>query len=333
MSETTTAIRLHQTGGPEVLAYEQIPMPEPGPGEIRLRVEAIGVGYGECLYRMGNYIQETRLPSSLGNHAVGTVEAVGPDVEEPKIGQRISVIPSFQMNRYGVYAQHAIVPATAWAPYFPELSLQDNASIWMQATTAYGALVHYGQVAPGDVVLVTPASGGVGMAALQTAKQAGAITIGTTRHQTKRDAVLQAGADHVVATEEESLTERVQEITNGRGARLIFNALSGTVIDDLAQAVSPGGTIFMYGAIGTQPTVLPLLAVIERGVRLKGYNLYELTYDAANLPAIRRHVADAVRGGHFTPIVGRVFGFDEMAEAHRYLEAGNMSGSVVVLFD
>lgn len=89
----------------------------------------------------------------------------------------------------------------------------------------------------------------------------------------------------------------------------------------------------MYGAIGTQPTVLPLLDVIERGVRLKGYNLYELTYDAANLPEIRRHVADAVRDGHFTPIVGKVFGFDEMAEAHRYLEAGNMSGSVVVLFE
>jgi NADPH:quinone reductase-like Zn-dependent oxidoreductase len=111
MSETTTAIRLHQTGGPEVLAYEPTSMPEPGPGEIRLRVEAIGVGYGECLYRMGNYIQETRLPSSLGNHAVGTVEAVG---EEPKIGQRISVIPSFQMNRYGaIGTQPTVLPLLA----------------------------------------------------------------------------------------------------------------------------------------------------------------------------------------------------------------------------
>ncbi|WP_428340969.1 zinc-dependent alcohol dehydrogenase family protein [Mycobacterium sp.] len=329
MSETT-AIRLHDTGGPEVLTYEQIPMPEPGPGEIRLTVEAIGVGYGECLYRMGRYVQETRLPSSLGNNAVGTVDAIGPGVDEPTVGERISLIPSFQMNRYGVYAQHAIVPATAWAPYFPALSLEDNASIWMQVTTAYGALVHHGQVAAGDFVLITPASGGVGMAAIQTAKQAGATTIGTTRRRAKAEALVAAGADHVIVTDDESLTERVNEITNGRGVRLVFNALTGDIINDLARAVSPGGTIFMYGAIGGQPTELPL-ALINKGVRVQGYTLYELTYHEQNLPGIRRYVADGVRGGYYTPNVGKVFHFGDMADAHRYLEAGNMTGSVVVL--
>src|SRR5262249_32131567 len=139
----TTMIRIHELGGPEVLKYETVSMPEPGPGEIRLRVEAIGVGFGECLYRMGKYIYETRLPSSIGNHAVGTVDAVGPGVNEPKVGERIGLIPSFLMNRYGVYAEHAIVPASAAAPYFESLSPAENASLWMQVTTAYGALVHY----------------------------------------------------------------------------------------------------------------------------------------------------------------------------------------------
>ncbi len=326
----TTIIRFHELGGPDVLRYEKAPMPEPGPGEMRLRVEAIGVGFGECLYRMGHYLYETKLPSSLGNHAVGTVEAVGPGVEEPKVGERVSLIPSFLMNRYGVYAEHAVVPASAWAPYFPSLSLEENASLWMQVTTAYGALAHYGKVAGEDTVLVIPASGGVGMAAIQTCKKAGATAIGVTRSRGKADEIKRIGADHVIITDEENLADRVREITGGKGVRLVFNGLTGDVMNTLADVASPGGTIFMFGGIGGKPTPLPFHHIIGKGVRIQGYTLYELTYHAENLPAIRRYVSEGVREGHYTANVGKVFGFREMVDVHRYLEAGDMAGSVVV---
>lgn len=330
MTQTTT-IRFYELGSPDVLKYELVPMPEPGVGEIRLRVEAIGVGFGECLYRMGQYVQQTKLPSSLGNNAVGIVDAIGPDVDSLEVGERISLIPSFQMNRYGVYAEYAIVPATAAAPYFQSLSLEENASIWMQVTTAYGALVHYGRVTQGDFVLVIPGSGGVGMAAIETCKKAGATAITTTRSRSKVDALTYIGADYVIVTEEEKLSDRLSEITSGKGVRLIFNALTGNVMNDLAQVASPGGTIFMYGGIGGKATPLPFFSLIEKGVRVQGYTLYELTYHVENLPAVRQYVADGVRDGHYKANVGKVFQFHEMIEAHRYLEAGDRVGSVVVL--
>jgi NADPH:quinone reductase-like Zn-dependent oxidoreductase len=326
----TKAIRFYETGAPDVLRYKMVPMPQPGPGEIRMRVEAIGVGFGECLYRMGSYVQETKLPSSLGNNAVGVVEAVGPGVTAPKRGERIALIPSFQMNRYGVYAEHAIVPATAAAPYFDALSPEENASIWMQVTTAYGALVHYGRITPDDAVLIVPASGGVGLAAIETCKKVGATAIATTRDRAKADALRRVGADHVIVTNEESLRDRVNEITAGHGVRLTFNALTGDVLKTLADVASPHGTLFMFGAISAKETPLPLLSLIGKGLRIQGYTLYELTYHAENLPEIRRFVSEGIREGHYKPHVGRVFQFDEMVEVHRFLERGNMSGSVVV---
>jgi NADPH:quinone reductase-like Zn-dependent oxidoreductase len=326
----TTVIRFYELGGPDVLKYERVPMPEPGPGEVRLRVEAIGVGFGECLYRMGLYVQETRLPSSLGNHAVGTVDAVGPGVEEPKVGQRIGVIPSFQMNRYGVYGEHAVVPATAAAPYLESLSLEENASIWMQIPTAYGALVHYGRITSDDLVLVNPASGGVGLAAIQTCRKAGATAIATTRSRAKADALRKAGADHVIVTREEDLKTRIGEISAGKGVRIVFNGLTGDILTTLVDITRPGGTIFMFGGIGLKPTPLPFGPLITKGVRIQGYTVYELTYDAENLPLLREYVREGILDGRYTANVGKVFPFQKMAEVHRYLEAGDMAGSVVV---
>src|SRR5262245_18413445 len=200
----------------------------------------------------------------------------------------------------------------------------------MQVTTAYGALVHYCKVTRCDSVLINPASGGVGMAAMHTCNKAGATAIGVTRSRAKVDAIRQAGADHVIVTDDEKLSDRVKEITGGKGVRLTMNFLTGDVLTILVDVVSPGGTIFMAGGIGGKETPLPIVPLIGKGVRIQGYTLYELTYHAENLPAIRQYVSEGVRDGHYRANVGRVFTFREMAEAHRYLEKGDMAGSVVV---
>lgn len=325
-----TIIRIYETGEPEVMKYETVSVAEPGFGEIRLKVEAIGVGFGECLYRRGFYIQDTVLPSSLGNNAVGIVDAVGDGVDVPKVGDRISLIPSFEMNKYGVYGEYAIVPAYAAAPYFESMSLEENASIWMQVTTAYGALVHYGKINSDDAVLLIPATGGVGLAALQTCKKAGATAITTTRSRKKADKLKDLGADCVIVTTEENLIERVREITDGKGVRIVFNALTGSIIDDLVKATQPGGTIFQYGGIGGKETLLPYTQLIRYGVRIQGYTLYELTYYPENLAEVRKYISEGIEEGHYTANVGKVFEFDQMIQVHHYLEDGNMSGSVVV---
>lgn len=330
MVQKTTIIQFYETGEPEVMKYEEVAIPKPGADEIRIKVEAIGVGFGETLYRRGQYIQETKLPSKLGNNAVGTVEAIGSDVSDPKVAERVAIIPSFQMNKYGVYGKHAIVPAFSAARYIDSLSLVENAAIWIQIITAYGALIHYGKINSDDFVLVMPASGGVGQAAIQTIKKAGATSIATTRSRKKADMLRERGADRVIITSEEDVRNLVREITNGKGVRIVFNALTGSLMETLVDVTQPGGTIIQYGGIGGKDTPLPFPRLIGSGIKIQGYTLYELTYHPENLPELKDYVVSGIKEGFYKANIDRTFKFEELVEVHRYLEAGDMSGSVVV---
>ena len=137
-------VRFHETGGPEVLQLEELPPSEPGQGEVRLKVEAIGLNRAEIMFRKGQYLETPQLPSRIGYEAAGLIDAVGPDITEFRIGDRVSTIPSFPMGQYGVYGESAIVPAYAAAKYPDTLSAAEGAAIWMQYMTAFGALIEYG---------------------------------------------------------------------------------------------------------------------------------------------------------------------------------------------
>ena len=160
-------VRFHQTGGADVLKLEDLPLVEPGKGEIRMKVEAIGLNRAEIMLRKGQYLEAPQLPSRLGYEAAGVIDAVGPDITDLRIGDRVSTIPSFPMSQYGVYGESAIVPAYAAAPYPDHLSAIEGAAIWMQYMTAYGALIEYGGLKKDDSVLITAGSSSVGLAAIQ----------------------------------------------------------------------------------------------------------------------------------------------------------------------
>ncbi|WP_425093521.1 zinc-dependent alcohol dehydrogenase family protein [Tropicimonas sp. S265A] len=327
----TTAIMMHETGGTDVLKYEQVDLPEPKADELRIKVDAVGLSFGEVLYRMGIYVQKTVLPSSLGNYAVGVVETAGSNASGWKAGDKVTILPSFEMNTHSVYGQHAIVPASAAAPYFEQWTPEENAAIWMQVITAYGALVHNANIQPGEFVLITPATGGVGQAAVQTVKKSGAISITTTRSRAKAALLKELGADHMIVTDEEDLDQRVQEITKGAGVRVAFNAMTGDLTTTLAGSiVAPGGTIIMYGGIGGQETILPYPSLIGRGISIQGYTLYELTYHEENLPALIDFVTSGVADGTYTPNVDKVFEFEQIAAAHDYMTAGSTTGAVIL---
>lgn len=327
----TTAIMMQETGGTDVLRFEEVDLPEPKPDELRIKVDAVGLSFGEVLYRMGVYAQKTILPSSLGNYAVGVVESAGSDVHGWKPGDKVTILPSFEMNTYSVYGKHAVVPASAAAPYFSEWTAEENAAIWMQAITAYGALVDKAKVQQGEFVLLTPATGGVGQAAVQTVKKAGAISIATTRTREKVELLQKLGADHVIVTNEQDLAQQVNEITGGKGVRVAFNAMTGDLTTALASdIVAPGGMIVMFGGIGAQETVLPYPSLIGRGISIHGYTLYELTYDAGNLPGLIDFVTSGVADGTYTPNVDKVFDFARIADAHDYMTVGSTTGAVVL---
>ena len=175
------AIRFNQLGGPEVLHMEDLPERKPGHGEVLLKVEAVGLNRAESMYYRGIYMEKVNLPSGLGYEAVGKVIAVGPAVEPDLIAKRFGTIPGYSMNQYPVLAEEAVVPADALAAVPDSFSVVEGAAVWMQYSTAYGALVAFGKVAAGDFVIITAASSSVGLAAIQIVKAQGGISIATTR--------------------------------------------------------------------------------------------------------------------------------------------------------
>jgi NADPH:quinone reductase-like Zn-dependent oxidoreductase len=323
-------VRFHKTGGAEVLRLEDEALPEPGKGEARLRVKAIGLNRAEVMFRMGQYLVAPKLPSKLGYEASGIVEAVGEGVDPALVGQVRSSVPAFAADAYGVYGEVAIVPAYALAAYPETLSFEEGTSIWMQYLTAYGGLIQYGKVRKGDFVLITAASSSVGIAAIEMCKAEGAIAIATTRTAAKKNLLLEAGADHVIVTDEEDLAARVKEITDGKGARIVFDPIGGPGLEALAQATAPGGTIFEYGALSTEPTPYPLFACLSKHLIIQAYTLFQVVGDPALRETAEQYVYDHLAAGDFKPRIDRTFPLSEIVEAHRYMESNAQIGKIVV---
>ncbi len=323
-------IRFHETGGAEVLKVEDLPLVEPGEGEVRLKVEAIGLNRAEVMFRQGQYLEQPQLPSRLGYEAAGIVDAVGPGTSGIQIGDRVSTIPSFSMGTYGVYGESAIIPDYAAARYPDSLSSAEGAAIWMQYLTAFGALMDLGSLKRDDSVLITAASSSVGLAAIQITKAAGALAIGTTRGADKKKFLIDAGADHVIVTDEEDLAEAAMTLTSGKGARIIFDPIGGPVLVKLADGAASGAIIIEYGALSRVTTTFPLFAALTQGLNIRGYTLFATVRDPDKLARAKQYVYDGFETGALKPIIDRTFPLDAIAEAHRYMESNQQKGKIVV---
>jgi len=323
-------VRFHATGSAGVLKLEDVPVAEPGTGEVRLKVEAIGLNRAEVMFRQGRYLEDPELPSRLGYEAAGIVDAVGAGIDHLHIGERVSTIPSFSMGRYGVYGESAVVPAHAVAHYPECLSAVQGASIWMQYLTAYGALIEIGRLAADQRVLITAASSSVGLAAIQIVKAAGAVAVATTRSAEKKDVLLAAGADEVIVTDAEDLAEKVRAGVAADGAGLIFDPVGGPFLEALAAVAAPGATIFEYGALFPGPTVFPLSAALKKGLIIRGYTLFEIVADPQRLARGKEYVRTGLVSGALSPVIDRTFPLESIVDAHRYMEANQQKGKIVV---
>ncbi len=200
----------------------------------------------------------------------------------------------------------------------------------MPYLTAYGGLVEYGRLSAGDAVIITAASSGIGVGAIQIAAGLGAIPIAVTRKAAKRARLLEAGAAHVIVTEEQDLASEVKRLTGGDGARLAFDPIGGPGVEALVDALGENGVLVPYGIMTTEPTPYPLEKALARNLQIHAFTLPFMTRDPARLAVAKRFVIEGVESGRLKPIIDRTFAFDDIAEAHRYMESDQQVGKIVV---
>jgi NADPH:quinone reductase-like Zn-dependent oxidoreductase len=323
-------VEFSEAGGPEVLKFKNVEIPEAGPGQVRIRVKAIGLNRAESMWREDKYIEQVNFPARLGYEAVGTADSVGKDVTTIAVGDEVNTIPSFSMNQYGMYGEVVLAPVHAVVKHPKGLSPVEAASIWMMFVTAYGALIEDARITSQDAVVIPGASSSVGLAAIQIANSVGAKSIALTRTSAKRKQLTTAGAKYVIATEEEDLVKEINQITEGQGARVVFDPVGGPTLLELIKAMSFHGILYLYGALSDQATTVPPLALIGKILTIKGHNIWATSGN----PVRQKAAVDFVIGGlekrTLKPIIDRVFPFDKIVDAHRYLEASGQIGKIVV---
>ncbi len=284
-------IKFARIGGPEVLEFIETQVPAPGPAEVRIRVKAIGLNRAESMWRNGQYIEPViEFPAGLGYEAAGVVEAVGTDVADFAVGDKVNVLPAYSMNQYFTYGEVIIAPAYAVVKHPNSLSFEQAASVWMMFVTAYAALIDDAKVGKGDFVLIPAASSSVGLAAIQISNYAGATPIALTRTSGKKQQLLEAGAAHVIATDEVDFVQEVMRITDNKGARIAFDPVGGPNFSKLIDALAYQGIVYIYGALAEGDTPMPLLAMIAKMPVIKGHNIWATTGDETRRKAAVEYV-------------------------------------------
>lgn len=241
-------LRLHEFTGPSGLRIDEMAVVEPEKNEVRIKVDAFSLNYGDFELMNNGYVFSVELPSRMGDEAAGTVEAIGPDVKNFRVGDRVSTMPWMNAG-YGVDGEFAIVPEIFVAKYPDNLTPAEGCSIWVSYLTAYYALAEISQVKSGDFVLITAASSSAGLAAIDMAHLLGATPICTTRTSDNKPFLLTEGADHVIITEDENISEKTMEISAGKGAKVIYDPIGGALVQEYANAMATGCDIYLYGGM------------------------------------------------------------------------------------
>ncbi|WGD48958.1 zinc-dependent alcohol dehydrogenase family protein [Bradyrhizobium sp. CB1650] len=323
-------VRFHRHGGPEVLRIETVDTPPPARGEVQIRVRALGLNRAEALLRSGTYIETAMFPSGLGLEAAGIVEVVGEDVAGFVPGESVSIVPPVSMVRWPAYGEFATFPAEFVVKHPPELGFEAAAAVWMQYLTAFGALIDIAGLARGEVVVITAASSSVGLAAIQIANRIGAVPVALTRSSIKRRALLDAGAADVIALAEEDIRSRLEDVAGSDGVRVVFDAVGGPAFEPLTAAMAPGGILIEYGGLSPEPTPFPLSNVLSKSLILRGYLVHEVIRDSERLAKAKAFILAGLSDGALKPIIARTFPFEEIVEAHRFLESNTQFGKIVV---
>jgi NADPH2:quinone reductase len=322
----TAAIRIHNTGGPEVMSWEEVTLAAPGPGEALVRHRYVGVNFVDIYHRRGMY--KLPLPSGLGTEAAGVVEAVGPGVTELRPGDRVACAT----GPVGAYAEARIVSAERLVRLPDDIDNRTAACIMLKGLTAQYLLSQTTQVGPGDTILMHAAAGGVGQIACQWAKHLGATVVGTVGSDEKAVLARANGCDHVIVYTREDFVERVREITGGRGVRVVYDSVGKDTFARSLDCLQPRGLLVMFGQSSGLVPPFDITALGAKG------SLYltrpTLGTYAATPGALRRMAGDlfrVVQTGLVRIQAPQEFSLREAGSAHAALEGRHTTGSVVLV--
>jgi NADPH2:quinone reductase len=317
---------LHQTGGPEVIAWHSVDVPAPGPGEVTLRQSAVGLNYIDTYHRSGIYPME--LPGGLGLEAAGTIQAVGQGVEGLSTGDRVA---TFGPAR-GAYADIRNVPAAGLFKLPDDISDQVAAAALLKGCTTEFLVERCAQVQPGEAVLVHAAAGGVGLLLVQWLKAVGATVIGTVSNDAKAALARAAGADNVVDYSREDTAARVRDLTGGTGVRVVFDGVGRDTWDASLASTARRGLIVSYGNASAPVTGVALGVLAAKGsLFVTRPTLFDYYAQAADRAAGAARLWEMIRSGKVKVTIGQTYPLEQAEQAHRDLESRATSGSTLLL--
>lgn len=321
------AIRIHETGGPDVLRWESVPVDDVGPGQVRIRHTAVGLNFIDTYHRTGLYPLPS-LPSGLGMEGAGVIEAVGEGVEGLKPGDRVA----YASGPVGAYAEVRLMPADRVVRLPDAISDQTAAGMMLKGMTAEYLLRRTYAVKAGDVILLHAAAGGVGQIASQWAKYLGASVIATVGTEEKAELARANGCDHVIVYTRENFVERVREITDGRGVAVVYDSVGKATFEGSLDCLRPRGVMVSFGnASGPTGPFDPLVLSAKGSLYLTRPTLMTYTATPEELQASAAALFDVVAAGHVRIDIGQTCALKDAAQAHRDLEARKTTGSTVLL--
>jgi len=317
------AIRVHEFGDPENMKLEEVPEPTPGPDQVVVDVKAVGVNPVDTYVRAGTYHLKPDLPFTPGHEAAGVVEAVGDGVAGVRAGDRVYTSRTIS----GACAEKALCSASEVHPFSERVSFEQGAAINVGYSTAYQALFQRGRALPGQVVFVNGATGAVGTAAVQLARNAGMTIIGTGGSEKGRQLVAEQGAHHVLDHHAADYHQQVLALTNGRGADVIVEMLADVNLAADLTVVARDGRVVVVGNRGTVE-INPRDAMVRRA-HIIGMLLFAATEKEKS--EIHAALAAGLGNGSLQPVVGRTFSLAEAPQAHIQVMTPGAYGKIVMV--
>lgn len=314
------AVRIHEYGGAEKLRIDEIETPQPSAGEVLIKTTAAGINYADTMLRAGNYLMKPPLPFVIGFEVAGTIEAVGENVTNLQVGQRV-----LAMVRGGGYAEYAVAAAAQTIPIPEGLSDGEATALLVQGLTALGLLQ---DLQAGQSILIHAAAGGVGSLLVQLAKQKGARVLGTASSAEKLEKVADLGADVGINYTEADWTKQVLNATDGKGADLIIEMVGGEIGKRNFECLATKGTMIVYGAASGEDFQISALSLLGKMQTVKGYNLNLET--AQNVWRFTGELMQTIAAGKLQISVTE-FPLEQAAEAHRAVENRQTTGKVVLI--